>query len=402
MIKFDSHAKNNKELVNRFNSFFKNYKPHFLSYISDDTAVQEIHEYGQDLSSVNEQLCIVGLGGSSLGAKAFSQALGKDKKIIFFDNVDAYSVAKKFEKVDIENCHWLFISKSGGTQEVLSLIDLIIQKYDEAVIKNNCTIITDNKKSKLYDWGQESQVKIFFIPDDIGGRFSVFTPVGLLPLSFLGENIFDIKKSINDSLSSFELCSELASQLVLSFKREEWIHLYWIYSDTMQGFGLWLQQLWMESLGKKVGLQGQPAPRVSSLFCARGVSDQHSILQQISQGEKDKLVIFLSDERALNYGDKMGSSIFFDSNPLSGFSLGKLCEVEMNSTYNALQSEGVSVSKLLLNKTNASSVAQLMTTYMMVTVAIANYLSVNPFDQPGVESSKLLTKQVLGRLSSGR
>ena len=100
------------------------------------------------------------------------------------------------------------------------------------------------------------------------------------------------------------------------------------------------------------------------------------------------------------FGDKLKESNFLNNNQLSGFSLGELCLVQMQSTYEVLTEKGMSANLMLLNEVTAKSLSALMSIYMVSTVAIANYLNINPFDQPGVESSKERAKEILSRLSS--
>lgn len=402
MIKLENKLGNMSPLVDKFNNFLTSYKPHFNESLLSESLLSEISKYGKKLAEESSQLCIVGLGGSSLGSRALYKALGESdgsKQIIFFDNIDAHSFENKFKTINKDKCHWLFVSKSGGTKEVLNLIDAVILKYKKFDAKKLCTIITDDKPSPLMSWGKEKNVKTFNIPKNIGGRFSVFTPVGLLPLAYMGKDLNEVVEGFNWALDQTELISKISSELVNSFSRKEWVHLYWIYSDSLQDFGLWLQQLWMESLGKKLQLNGDGAPRVSSLFTARGVSDQHSILQQISDGAQDKFIVFLSDQRAISSGDHFVKSVFPENDELSGFSLGKLCLVQMRATYDSLVNEGVSANIMLLDEVSTKSIAALMSVYMITTVAIADFLNVDPFNQPGVESSKQRTKEILSRLN---
>jgi len=402
VIKLESKLDNESLLVDKFNNFLTSYKPHFNESLQSKSLLNEISEYGKKLSEANDKLCIVGFGGSSLGSRALYRALGEDdsnKQIIFFDNIDAHSFENKFKTINKKKCHWLFVSKSGGTKEVLNLIDLVILKYNKFDAQKSCTIITDDKPSALMNWGKKHNVKTFNIPKNIGGRFSVLTPVGLLPLAYMGKDLNEVVKGVDWALSQKQLIAKISSELVNSFSRKEWVHLYWIYSTSLQDFGLWLQQLWMESLGKKLKLDGDSAPRVSSLFTARGASDQHSILQQISEGAKDKFIVFLGDQSVVGSGTQFVKSVFPDNDELAGFGLGKLCLVQMRATYDALTNEGVSTNLMFLDEVSTKSITALMSVYMIATVAIADFLDIDPFNQPGVESSKQRTKEILSRLN---
>src|SRR5690606_35143396 len=100
------------------------------------------------------------------------------------------------------------------------------------------------------------------------------SPVGTLPAAFAGCDLEKLRQGALWALTQRQMVCELAAHTLASFDRQEWITLFWAYSERLKFFAAWLQQLWAESLGKRVDLQGQPAPRVSSPFFCVGASDQ--------------------------------------------------------------------------------------------------------------------------------
>ncbi len=376
--------------------FINNYKPHFDRHLRSKDVLDQLCQYAQKTQSNDQHISIVGMGGSSLGLKALCEALDLTGRVTFFDNVDAFSFEKKINTVSKKNNHWFVISKSGSTQEVHTLLDFIIQLDSDCTQK--MTVITTDNENPLRLWADNSSVPVFFIPEDVGGRYSVFTPVGLLPLLFLDQKVEDVKEGVTWALQQRDLISDLSNSLYQSVINGDYLHLYWFYSDTLMSSGLWLQQLWMESLSKKKTLSGESAPPVSSLFLARGSSDQHSLLQEVAAGRKNKLVTFISDERSVKFGQKLKSSLGLVKHNLSGFALGELLQAQCIATNEALQAEGVKTMSLHFEEVSLKSVSAFMTLYMVSVVAIANEMNIDPLNQPGVESSKEITKKILSRL----
>ena len=216
---------------------------------------------------------------------------------------------------------------------------------------------------------------------------------------FLGEDIRLISEGYDWVKKNNDLLEELAASLIDSIERKELLHLYWLYSDSLGALGQWLQQLWAESLGKKAQLNGQSADDMSSLYLARGVSDQHSILQEIIEGKSKKLVGFITDKRSIQSGPKLSRSQGIMKHNLSSYGLGELLKIEAQATEKALQEQGIQTFNLHLNEVTLSSVSAFMSIYMLVVISVADYFKIDPFNQPGVESSKIKTKEILSRLN---
>lgn len=359
-------------------------------------------ERTKHLKEEANRLVVVGMGGSSLGAKAFLQATSGPKEtgageVLFCDNVDPVSFSRELEKYkDSKDTHWVLVSKSGSTIETLSTASLLLDSMSEP--KSRFTVVTEPRSNPLKDWADQAEVPCLEIPVDVGGRFSVFTLAGLLPLAFAGRDLEKIRAGAESALQDMErLVIPLADQYLQSFLDEKWIYVLWSYVDDLTHFGLWFQQLWAESLAKGTRRNSQPASRVSTPLPLRGASDQHSVLQQIMEGARDKLVTFLRVKTVEDFGPVLQNAHFAGQDFLLGKNLGSLLGAEAQATEMALKEAGVPCTRLEGVDLSDHSVAALMQTFMLVIGVMGESLDINAFDQPGVEAGKIITKRLLGK-----
>lgn len=340
----------------------------------------------------------VGIGGSSLGARAIKQLFAKKKshKLIFFENVDPMTFESQMADIeDLLKVHWVIISKSGGTMETLALADLILKRLPEFK-PEQFTVISELKSNPLTDWANAQQVKILELPQDVGGRFSVLTPVGLLPAALLDIDLEEIKDGIRQAFKQEGLIVELTAQTLASFERGEWITAFWFYADALRSFGAWIQQLWAESLAKtKTRTAGRSAPRVSTPMPCIGAVDQHSILQQVAEGARDKFVWFFRVKSLENSGDQFNNSHLGHKLPFGGWTLGQLLGVEASATYEALDQMKISCLKLSLDDLSSKTVAEAFMLFELVVGSLGEVLDINAYDQPGVELGKKLANEIL-------
>ncbi|MFN7455296.1 MAG: glucose-6-phosphate isomerase [Pseudobdellovibrionaceae bacterium] len=356
----------------------------------------ETQARGNQLKSMTQEMVIVGIGGSSLGPRAIDEVLEnptRPQKLYFCDNVDSLEFARLLQRLkNPQKAAWVFVSKSGSTIETLLSLDFIFQKVNPDL--KCCTIVSEKKSSPLVEWAQKHQVAHLEIPLDIGGRFSVFTAVGMLPAAFLGLDLEAFRRGIQKAVQQTALVTDLAAQAWASFERKEWITFFWFYSSSHRFFGGWLQQLWAESLAKREDLHGKPAPQVSFPVGAIGANDQHSVLQQLMEGARDKWIVFtrFSDSEM---GEALQKSHFSDYAFMQGKTLGQLLGSEAQATAEALASEGASVLTLKLESSQEEGLAYLMMTWMLVVGTLGEMLELNAYNQPGVELGKRLAKQIL-------
>lgn len=347
-----------------------------------------------------DDLVVVGIGGSCLGAKVIQeifQSPKSEKKLYFCDNVDSLEFTKLFESLgDLVRTGWLFISKSGSTIETIVSADYILEVYRQKHLNlPPICAITENRSNPLFDWARDNQVPILEIPIDVGGRFSVLTAVGMLPAGFLGLDIRQFQDGAFRATENHFEIADFTAQTLMSFSRGEWISLFWFYSSSCKNFGAWLQQLWAESLGKKVDRSGQPAPRVSSPFTAVGVCDQHSVLQQVMEGARDKFVCFVRVQSSEKGPWPLSSSKFANNQFFVGKQMGQLLAAEAEATQKALAQEGVSSIEMSACDLSPASVGYLFMFWELVVGTLGEVLNINAFNQPGVELGKRLAKEIL-------
>jgi len=359
--------------------------------------------------------CVVmGIGGSSLGPLALCSASGimenfrkKDKssyrKIFFLDNSDSDTVGGIFDSIDFERTIFVVITKSGSTVETMAQFFIAWEMAKEKLgekAKEHFVFITDPQKGELRKLSDRLGVISFPIPEDVGGRFSVLSPVGLLPCAIAG---IDPVQLLIPARNVMKLCilPELlknpaamlgATAFLLDTEFGRNIHVLMVYSDKLKETGAWFCQLWAESLGKrKEGKGVGPTP----LF-ARGATDQHSILQLLREGPPDKFVMFvgIKNRRHLVIPQSIPNLEKFDY--LFNRGMDELISFEMKATRKSLSLGGVPAISIMLDEASPESVVSFMV-MMEVAVSVAGFLyGINPFDQPGVEESKRFVKALMG------
>ncbi len=347
-----------------------------------------------------KKFAVVGIGGSSLGLQVFTQFLSKSN-FTFFDNVDANEFEQKMQKMGaLEEVFWLFISKSGETIETLATLEFIDQIYSEHKLnlKKQALVMTEKKQNTLTLWAEKNEVPQYEIPVAVGGRFSILSYVGLVPAYFMNLNLKAFEVGAQKALSDQEILTSFVAECLASFDREEWVSVLWSYSSKLKNFGFWWQQLWAESLAKKVDLNGDPAKRVSTPLPLIGASDQHSVLQQINEGYRDKFVIFLRSTEAESGTIKLNQTQTLATKALLGLKLGELLKAEAISTQQSLTEENISNITLQIDEFNEETLASLIMFMQISVLALGEALALNPLNQPGVERGKVICKKILNEI----
>lgn len=369
-------------------------------FLPDRTPLwEQSQKIGESLRKKYHNLVVVGIGGSSLGVRVLAQ-IQDAQNIFFVDNVDATEFENVLKRIgSLEKTSWAFISKSGTTIETLLALEYIEQLYKEKNLSlhERSVVITENKPSTLSTWAQKHQVPQCEIPLDVGGRFSVLSPVGLVPAAFLGINLEQMRAGAIAARKNTVLIENLMAHFMESFQKEQWISLFWYYSSRAHSLGMWVQQLWAESLGKKLNRRGSEAPRASTPMWAIGASDQHSILQQVMEGARDKFVLFHRFEDGEGGALKLEHSQFAETKTLAQKSMGSLLKAEAMATEEALRSSGVSTLCLKTRALDPESLAYYFMLLELIVAGLGEWMDINAFDQPGVELGKRLAKDLLNK-----
>lgn len=358
---------------------------------------QQSHKQGAAFSAKFTKLVIVGLGGSSLGTRVIAEVF-RAESLFFVDNVDALEFEALIDELGkLKDTAWAFISKSGTTIESLCALELLDQVYKEEGLNlaENAIVISETKESSLTRWARKNNIPECEVPVDVGGRFSVLSPVGMFPAAFLGLDLEKFRVGAKRALLDTATVTQTMAQVLQSYEREEWITLLWSYNSRLKSFGGWFAQLWAESLGKAVTRSGQPAPRVSTPISAVGASDQHSILQQVMEGTKDKFVIFQRVEESEAGSMRIKKSQFSETANLEGRTMGELLRAEATATQEALVQNGVPTMTLKMKVLDEESLGYLFMFWQLVVAGLGEYLKIDAFNQPGVELGKVLAKAKL-------
>ena len=175
----------------------------FLKFVSRTDLIESLNQRVEEVKAGYDTLAVVGLGGSSLGAKAFlnlNHLVDHRHQVVFFDNSDPQGFHAKWESLNShKRTHWLIISKSGSTVEVLSQFDLIsslLRDQSDLDINEHCTVVTQFDQNQLHRWALENSVPCLEIPEDLGGRYSFFSASGLFPVLFRTDSLEKIQNGL--------------------------------------------------------------------------------------------------------------------------------------------------------------------------------------------------------------
>ena len=396
--------------INYFNSNFKNikdtksYDQRILDIVSNlpalniifnekllNNTIQQIKNFKLN----KKKIILFGTGGSNLGARALHN-INNEKKIDieFYDNIDPITFDNSFNNIDFETTGFLIISKSGNTPETLAqfsvLYQIAIRKNKLNIFLSNILVITEKKNSALYAIANENKCLMLEHNKEIGGRYSIFSNVGIVPAILCGINVSDLFLGAKEVLNNFEKYSalNLSKHLCMQKKQIFSSNVLMTYSDNLFYFGKWYLQLWAESIGKN----DKGITAIHSI----GTTDQHSQLQLYLNGPKDKFFTFVTTNHS-NKGPKINNEIFNNTeiNYFKNKRIGDLMEAEQRATIETFKLNNFSFREIFIPKIDEKNLGKLLTLSIIETIASCIYFDVNPFDQPAVEQGKILTKKYL-------
>jgi len=331
----------------------------------------------------------------------------KKARILVLDNVDPDMVSSILGELDLKNTVFNVISKSGTTAECMSnyliargLLDKLGLAASEHFI-----FTTDSEKGVLREIADREKIRTLTIPDDVGGRFSVLTSVGLL--SALAEGIdidglyegarFGRERYLRDNVKSNPA---LVNALIhyAYMKKGYNISVMMPYSNRLYTLADWYRQLWAESLGKKFDFNGRIVHTGQTPIKALGAIDQHSQVQLYNEGPKDKVITFIKLE---DFGNQLTVPFIHSDvealSYLNGVELAELLNAELRGTSIALASNGIPNLTITFPQIDAFHVGEFIISYEIQTAIAGSMLRINPYDQPGVELGKKLTYAFMGR-----
>ncbi|MBQ9791194.1 MAG: glucose-6-phosphate isomerase [Clostridia bacterium] len=377
---------------------------------TDKKLLDEINTVATNIRNNFDNFVVLGIGGSALGTKALYQAFAKKHKAMekqiyctVCDNIDPDTFVTLLNEIDLNKTMFNVITKSGGTSETLIQMRLVIDLYNKmGVDYKEHFIVTTETGNKLDAFAKANGIPTFEVPKSVGGRFSVLSPVGLLPASVYGIDIAGLMKgadNIRKSAKNEDITSNLTmlSALInyISYQKGKNELVFMPYSDTLALMTDYFAQLWAESLGKEVDLDGKVVNHGQVPIKTVGVTDQHSQLQLYEEGPNNKIFTFLGVEKPLIDMTTSSESPIEGYDYLNNLSIKHLLDLEQHCTAYALIKQDRPNYTLTLSKVDEENVGELMYYMQMLTAFMGEFLHINTYNQPGVEQGKIYAKALL-------
>jgi len=351
------------------------------------TNLDVILDKASDLCQNYSTMVVIGIGGSDLGTRAVYEALGSRNgcSLVFLgDTPDPNELTKFLSATNLAKTCFNFVSRSGETIEILAVYSFLKDKLNASQV-----IVTTGQSGYLREEAKKRGYFLFDEPKNVGDRFSVLSVVSLLPLGFVGLNIrafldgarvladlIDLTEVRDDPMLLYSCLAYLAYS-----KRKQSISILMPYSNFLAGFGKWHRQLFAESLGKD-GIGLTPVDLI-------GPRDQHSFLQLLNDGPKDKTVTFV---RILGLDTDLKVSELKEFKDVSLF---HLLETELSATAKTLAKNKVPNGTLFVPRLTEHFLGQLFYFMEIACSYLGMLFDIDPFNQPGVEENKELIAKLL-------
>ncbi len=402
----------------------------FFDLHNDRTMVRDVKKLAADCAKRGyENMVVLGIGGSALGLTTLVTALkppyynlldakarGGCPRVFVMDNIDPVTFSGMLKVCAPEKTLFVIISKSGGTAETLAQALVVFNELERAVgkakVKNHAVAITGpgDKKAMaanpVHVLRQAYDLPWLPVPANVGGRFSVFSPVGLFPAAMLGMNIDELLAGCKEmdgcaskvSLTTNPAYARAAYHYLACRDKGKSMAVMMPYSDQLRDVADWYRQLWAESLGKRRSLDGKR----DDLFTGQtpvkslGATDQHSQLQLYLEGPNDKLTTLLSVRKfskplPLPAGPKGMPGVDY----LEGRTMARLIQAECAATRDALKAAQRPVITVELPEVREHTLGQLLYMLEVETAMAGRLFGVDAFDQPAVEAIKVYTRQYM-------
>ncbi len=353
----------------------------------------------------------VGIGGSALGPIALHRALNHPyynlladspgPKIHFAENTDPESLSATLDVIDLANTRVNVVTKSGSTAETMAnflvVRGALVEALGESGYGERVVFTTDPEEGYLVQIAEREGIEILPIPPDVGGRFSVLTPVGLFPAAVTGLDVDALLKGaaqcvdeVTERGADHPAVEGAALHYVMDTVKGRNVRVMMPYADSLDRLAAWFVQLWAESLGKE--------GKGSTPHAAVGTTDQHSQVQLYMEGPQDKVIEVIEVENHPRdlpipkaYEDLEGVGY------LGGHTMAELLNVECDATQRALREAGRPNCAIKLGRIDEEHLGYLMQALEVQTAIAGSLYGVNAFDQPGVEAGKQITYSRMGR-----
>lgn len=390
----------------------------FVELGGDKDLLKQVEVFAAAARGKFDDVVILGIGGSALGPIALRTALrpsgwnmldekarGGFPRLHVLDNVDPETIASLLGRLRLERTLFIVTSKSGGTAETMAQFLIVHDRLVSAKldVATQMVFVTDPKQGALRPLAERLKVPALDIPPNIGGRFSVLTPVGILPAALIG---IDVKSLLAGAADMAKRCqaADLAANPAGVYAMLQWladvrlqkaIAVFMPYSDPLRDFADWFVQLWAESLGKK---RADGTSVGSTPLAALGATDQHAQVQLFMEGPANKTITFVAvRERSADLRIPAGFPDVKELGYLTGHSLAELIDIEQRATAGALAKRGRPNMTIHLDRVDPDHVGQLMMLLEIATAYAGQLYGIDAFNQPGVELGKQFAYALLGR-----
>jgi len=399
----------------------------FMNLPYERELAADIQQHADELRSWCENFVVLGIGGSALGNITVHKALnhpqhnllpadhearGGTPRIFVLDNVDPQRISGLMDVLsgELDRTAFNVITKSGSTAETMSQflhVRDLLRRTDGCDPARQITLTTDAEpdESLLRRIAQKEGYTAFPIPDNVGGRFSVLSPVGLLSAAVGGVDIQSLLQGAGDmdeACTPEDVGNNPAALYALTqylfFRDGKNISVLMPYSHALRGLADWFCQLWAESLGKKDGLEVEEVFTGPTPVGSVGVTDQHSVMQLYQDGPFDKVLTLVEvestcgEELPICEGDAEEELSY-----LAEHSFNDLFGYELEATRCALREKNRPNCTLRIPEVSEQTLGELFMFYEYAVTYMGYLLQVNPFDQPGVELGKEYTYGLMGR-----
>jgi glucose-6-phosphate isomerase len=381
------------------------------------STIRSISDYAKERRGLHDTVCVVGIGGSALGAWALDCAMHgphpvqakTHPRLVVLDNVDPVLTESALDSMNPKKTQVVVIAKSGSTAETIATF-LIVQDWMIAKLGKKAaqriSVVTSEGRGDLKKLATQEKYTTFFLPENVGGRFSVLSAVGLLPAALTDIDIRKIAKGAAGMTNAswqpnlqqnLALHSALLHYLVWT-KRNKTIQVAFPYSNQLWGTAFWFRQLWAESLGKARNRKGDVVNVGQTPIAALGTTDQHSQVQLYMEGPNDKVFTFWAVNKFASQGKIPKAKTGFESfDYLAGQSLAKLIDAERRSTAAALAENGRPNCTVTLDRIDEEHIGAFLQMMEFQTAFAGELLGIDAFNQEGVELGKKFTFGLMGR-----
>jgi len=422
-MKYTHHnvlAQVSNDKVQSYVDFLRERHTHLSSEISEDSInlpahgriIEEVLSLSAEMSTpTTKYICIIGIGGSNLGAKAVYDAIAgqgddslytRTRKAVWPDTMNPQTLKDMLGyiegSVDKNEFIIIVISKSGGTTETIAnasvVLDAMEHKWGD--VSDRTVAITD-AESSLSLWADAHHVHALHIPAYVGGRFSVFSAAGLFPLVCLGVDIVQLLEGASkatDGISLEAFSAQSAQALHTAYLDGITIHTMFVFGPAFETLGKWYAQLIGESLGKERTIHNAAKVTGITPLVSVGSIDLHSVGQLYLGGPRDKITTFVYYGGGLSYTIP-DHSIAHTSAYITGKQTKDIMSAIYEGTVGAYGKKQLPYSTVELDADIVSEVGFLMQSYMIQIMILGYLLEVNAFNQPNVEEYKIITKQKL-------